>query len=340
MKNLLACVALLLFMSAGASATAVFGTVDDMTGSASVTGADGSTSGLSVGMKIYEKDTIKTGADGEVQIATQDGAFLALRPNSEFRIDAYKAEGGSDDKSFLSLLVGGLRSITGWIGGTNHDAYRITTPTATIGVRGTDHEVTVVAPGGSDAAGTYETVNDGSTVMKTAQGEVVDTPGKFVFAARGARSAPAFLHGTPHFWGHRHLRLEGRIAGRKAYLRGHREQMRQQRMREFHPAGMSRRGGQAAAGQRGAEPRGATRGGAFGQREGMRGRTGRAGGRGMRQRDGGGFRQRQGRGFRQDGTGGSRERDRGGFGARGREAAPDTGGRLGRRGEGGGFRRR
>lgn len=319
MKNLIACV-VLLFVCANTDAAAVFGTVDDITGSATVTGADGSTASLGKGMKIYEKDTIKTGADGEVQIVTEDGAFLALRPNSEFRIDAYKAEGGSDDKSFLSLLVGGLRSITGWIGGTDHAAYRITTPTATIGVRGTDHEVTVVAPGGSDAAGTYETVNDGSTVMKTAQGEVVDTPGKFAFAARGGRGAPGFLQRAPHFWGARHLRLEGRIAERKIYLRSHRDEMRQHRMRQFQRIRMIRPEGRAGTGQRGAERRGA-----FGQRAGVRDRSGQAGGQARPQRAG-----------RLE----DRQRLRGKFRSRGRLAAPDEQRESGRHREGGGFRRR
>lgn len=303
MRQLFATIALLIFVSASAAAGEVFGTVDDVAGSATVTGADGSSASINNGMKIYELDTIKTGADGEVHIVTEDGALLALRPNSEFRIDAYKAQGGSDDKSFLSLVVGGLRSITGWIGGTNHDAYRISTPTATIGVRGTDHEVTVVAPGGSDAAGTYETVNDGSTVMKTPQGEVVNTPGKFAFAPRGGRGAPSFLQHAPRFWGARRLRLEGRIAERKAYLRGHRDQMRRQRIREFQSVRTNGRDGQARVqrhpGQRGA----------FRLREGERGQAGQQG--------------------RPEG----RRRERGEFRLRTNEAAPAERRESGRRGE-------
>jgi hypothetical protein len=216
-----------------AAAGAVFGTVDAITGSATVTGQDGQPAALSVGMNVYEGDTVTSAHDGEVQIVTDDGGFIALRPDTVFRVDQYKADGGDDDKTFMSLLKGAVRSITGWIGKHNNAAYRLTTPTATVGIRGTYHEVTVVDPGTSDTPGTYDTVNEGSTVLTTPQGQVVATPGKFAFAPRGRAVAPFFLKAQPHFLAGRHLRLEGRIAARSTYLRGQLKQMRDQRVRDY-----------------------------------------------------------------------------------------------------------
>lgn len=231
----------LLAACAGAGAAEVYGTVDALTGSATVTGQDGSSSAISVGQHIYEKDTLNTGHDAEVHIVTEDGAIIALRPDSVFRVDEYKAEGGSDDKTFVSLLAGALRSVTGWIGTHDHAAYRVTTPTVTIGVRGTDHEVTVIDKGDGDEPGTYDTVNEGATVMKTAHGEAEGTPGKFVFAPRNRAAAPAVLAQRPRFWAGRRLRLEERIQQRKEYFRARHEQMREERIRNFQRVRAERR---------------------------------------------------------------------------------------------------
>lgn len=231
MKNLIASL-VLLAVCAGASAADVFGTVDAVTGNATVAGADGSTAAVAEGLKIYEKDTLSTGHEAEVHIVTEDGAIIALRPDTVFRVDEYKAEGGENDRTFVSLLSGALRSVTGWIGKHDHAAYRVTTPTSTIGVRGTDHEVTVIDKGDGDEAGTYDTVYEGATVMKTPHGEAEGTPGKFVFAPKGRAVAPAVLAQRPRFWANRRLRMEDRIQSRKEYLRTHYERMREQRTRD------------------------------------------------------------------------------------------------------------
>lgn len=225
MKNLPALLAALMFSHAAYPAE-LFGTVDALSGGAFVTDSSGSSVEVTIGMTIYEGQTINSGPDGEVHLVTEDGGIIALRPDTEYRVDEYRAEGGSADKVFTSLLKGAIRSITGWIGKHNASAYRITTPTATIGVRGTDHETTVIDKGDGDEAGTYDTVNEGSTVVKTAQGEAEVLPGKFAFAPRNRAVAPMFLPQQPRFMAVRRLKTEGRIQQRKEYLHGRLEQMR------------------------------------------------------------------------------------------------------------------
>jgi hypothetical protein len=247
-----------------AYAAALFGTVDDLSGSASVSGQSGVPVTVTVGQKIYEQQTITSGADGEVHIVTEDGGIIAIRPNTEFRVDQYKAEGSSLDRIFMSLLKGSVRSITGWIGKHDYAAYRITTPSATIGIRGTDHETTVIDKGDGDQPGTYDTVNSGSTVLKTSRGEVDVTPGKFAFTPRDRRAAPFLLAHRPHFLAFRRLKIEQRILKRKEFLRGRLEQMRKQRIRQFRKM-RSRRAGQTA--QRRGETRGYRR---FGARQHVR----------------------------------------------------------------------
>jgi hypothetical protein len=114
----------------------LFGTVDAISGNASVSDQSGKASGVSAGQKIYEGQTIETASGSEVHLVTEDGGIIALRPSTAFRVDAYKAEGGTADKIFMSLFRGAMRSITGWVGKHDNSAYRITTPNATVGIRG------------------------------------------------------------------------------------------------------------------------------------------------------------------------------------------------------------
>lgn len=243
-KNMRNVVFALSLISHGAGAAELFGAVDAVSGSASVAGQDGQSGAVSVGMKLYEGDTITSAHDGEVHIVTEDGGIIALRPDTVFRVDQYKAEGGADDKTFMSLLAGAVRSVTGWIGKHDHAAYRLTTPTAIIGIRGTDHEVAVIDQGAGDEPGTYETVNEGATVMKTPHGDAEVAPGKFAFAARGGAAAPKLLAQRPRFLAARRLSLEGRFLQRKEFMRDRLEQMRVERIKYKAPVerGLGERG--------------------------------------------------------------------------------------------------
>lgn len=240
MRNLFAFLALLIVFPA-AHAAELFGTVDSLSGTATVAEQNGNPTAIAVGQKIYEGQTVSSASDSEVHIVTEDGGIIALRPDTVFRVDEYQADGSSSDKIFMSLLTGAVRSITGWIGKHNTSAYRLTTPTATLGIRGTDHEVTVITKGDGDEAGTYDTVNEGATVMKTSQGEAEVAPGKFAFVPRGRAARPIFLARQPRFWAMRRLRIEGRIQQRKEYMRGHFEQMRETRIKRLQQVRGERR---------------------------------------------------------------------------------------------------
>ena len=97
---------------------------------------------LSRGAEINEGDTILTNR-GRAQLRFTDGARTSLLPNSEFRVDRYDYQEEKEEEStgFFSLLKGGLRTITGVIGRLRKEAYRVVTPSATIGIRGTEYLV-------------------------------------------------------------------------------------------------------------------------------------------------------------------------------------------------------
>ncbi|MBI5439297.1 MAG: FecR domain-containing protein [Nitrosomonadales bacterium] len=233
MRNILAMLVILLTFGNAAHAAELFATVESLSGSAYVSYPSGQPSDIFVGQKIYEKQTISTAQDGEVHITTADGGIIAIRQNTVFRADEYKADGSPGDKIFMSLAKGAIRSITGWIGKFNAPSYRITTPTATIGIRGTDHETTVIEDADGDEPGTYDIVNEGVTVLKTQYGESEVTPEKFAFAPKHRAVAPFFLAQKPGFLAKRKLKIEERIQQKKESLRNRIEQIREERIKHL-----------------------------------------------------------------------------------------------------------
>jgi FecR protein len=150
------------------------GQVDTARGEVSVLARDGAPRGVAKGDRVVEGETILTGPDGEVLLTTDDSGVLAIRPRSRLTIEAYKVNGNDKDSVILNLLRGSLRSVTGWISKTAPKNYRVTTNTATVGIRGTDHEVAVVEEG--DNAGTWNKVTEGGTVLSSNTGNIEQTP--------------------------------------------------------------------------------------------------------------------------------------------------------------------
>ncbi len=104
-----------------------------------------------------------------------DGALMSVRGDTEIKLERFSYAGEQDrNASFLmSVLKGGLRTITGVIGRQNRERYRITTASVTIGVRGTDFEIVHVplqAGSREVPAGTYDRVFEGVTSMENRAG--------------------------------------------------------------------------------------------------------------------------------------------------------------------------
>ncbi len=197
----------------------LFGTIDAISGNVSVTAIDGSSVPATLGQKIYKGQTIVTLADAEAHAVTEDGGMIAVRPNSSVQVLQFRAEAGSDGLLDLTLIRGALRSITGWIGKRNPAGYRIVTPTATVGIRGTDHETTVIERDmGRDRSGTFDSVFEGATVLRSERGEVNINAGQHGFAPKEGTQVPQLLEQPPEFVANRTLRMEDRIKERKEVL--------------------------------------------------------------------------------------------------------------------------
>jgi hypothetical protein len=132
-------VAVLWLLAAGSAPAQSAGTVAHLSGTLSVTRADGSARILARRSEVNTGDLLATQRDSYAQINFTDGSVMTLRPNSQIRIEDYRftQDRPQEDNSFVRLLKGGLRTVTGLIGKRgNMNAYRIGTSTATIGIRG------------------------------------------------------------------------------------------------------------------------------------------------------------------------------------------------------------
>lgn len=138
--NRQALLALILATAFPLSALAGVGNVEFTTGTVNAQSADGATRTLSKGAEVNIGDTLKT-LSGRMQVKFSDGGYISLQPNTEFTIDEYNYTGNKDgkEKGFFKLVKGGLRAITGAIGKTDKENYKVSTPTATIGIRGTEY---------------------------------------------------------------------------------------------------------------------------------------------------------------------------------------------------------
>lgn len=121
------------------------GSIDFSAGSVTAVNVAGVQRPLTKGAEISSGDTIRTGDGGRAQVRFTDGAMISLQPQTEFRVDNYQYADKSDgqEKGFFSLLKGGMRAVTGLIGRSNRDAYKVTTSVATIGIRGTEYTGTL-----------------------------------------------------------------------------------------------------------------------------------------------------------------------------------------------------
>lgn len=92
---------------------------------------------LANGGRIESGDQITTGGTGRTQLRFTDGGMVSLQPNSQFTIARYvDAADGKQDSFLVDLARGGMRALTGLIGKRNRENYKVTTTTATIGIRG------------------------------------------------------------------------------------------------------------------------------------------------------------------------------------------------------------
>ena len=97
--------------------------------------ATSATSQINVGDGLLRDETVRTGADSATRLVMIDSTNLSLGPNASLKLDRTVF---NDEHSYRDIAIrltsGAFRFVTGH---SEKAAYKITTPLATIGVRGT-----------------------------------------------------------------------------------------------------------------------------------------------------------------------------------------------------------
>jgi len=103
--------------------------------------SNGGSRELKQGDFVYESDEIITSNKSFAVLQFVDGAKVTVRPDSTVIIEQYLYNGNDGDAAELSLVSGGLRVITGAMAKTHPENYKVRTPVALMGVRGTEFSV-------------------------------------------------------------------------------------------------------------------------------------------------------------------------------------------------------
>lgn len=103
----------------------------------------GETVEIKAGDPVFVTQTLSTSPGGHLHLRMRDGAFLSLRPDSVVTIAQYALDAAVPNNNQIRLEVhkGGVRSVTGAAGQANKAGFRLNTPVAAIGIRGTDFTV-------------------------------------------------------------------------------------------------------------------------------------------------------------------------------------------------------
>jgi hypothetical protein len=132
---------------------------------------------------IISDTLISTGDKSTALLRFKDGEVVTIQANSVFHVRNYRYDAAkiSNSSIVFSMLKGGMRFITGLIGQQRKQAFRLSTPNATIGIRGTEF---MVAMSGNKM---YSQVLKGSVDMTNAGGTAVLGAGQSaVVASSGA----------------------------------------------------------------------------------------------------------------------------------------------------------
>ena len=100
-----------------------------------------------VGTPLQVSDVLRTGADGSAGITFSDNSLLSIGPNTVFEIDRYQFDSTTHAGEFQgSLRQGRLAAISGKMVKQSPESMKIRTPSAVMGVRGTEFVVQVDEP--------------------------------------------------------------------------------------------------------------------------------------------------------------------------------------------------
>ena len=188
--------------AAAQGAPAQVGTVTHLSGVLVARKTDGGTRLLSVKSAVAEGETLTTEQSTYARVKFEDNAEVVLRPSSQLKIESYQYQNARPERDnvLLSLVKGGLRSVTGLVGRRSRDKVKFGAATATIGIRGTHFGMllcqndcaAIASVSGPPANGLHVDVVDGAVTISNRAGQQVLLAGQYGYA-RDLNTLPAVV---------------------------------------------------------------------------------------------------------------------------------------------------
>jgi len=195
--------------------------VASVTGHVTISGTSHPQSGLARGEIVNPDDEIDTRGGGRVTLELSDGSMLIVQPGSHVILQDYR--NASSLRELLRITVGHVRIRINHLGG-RPNPYRVNSPTASIGVRGTEFSVSVDAAGNTEIV-VYEGLVEVSSVAKPGRrvlvepghGVIVRLNAEILFFTRlpkeiGSRSTGRSGHDEDDSAGNDDFNTSGRVA--------------------------------------------------------------------------------------------------------------------------------
>lgn len=183
--GLLACLPLLARQALADETPA--GYCDAVTGEVTATHPGLGRRALGLEGKVYARDVIATAPGAAARIVFRDKTVLELKESSQVDLAAFAFEDKGEKAMTVKLAVGVFRMITGEIVKANPDKFKVESPLAVIGIRGTDFASKVGGP--SELHALFST---GTPIVVGASGrdQRIDNPDFGVEVTRTGASAP------------------------------------------------------------------------------------------------------------------------------------------------------
>jgi hypothetical protein len=191
LHRLVIIVATLLFGFADNQATAqeAIGSVTRIQGEASGTRA-GVTRTLGLNESVILNETVSTSASGRVEISFKDNTRLTLGENAKLTLDRYVFNPAAGRGTIRFRLVGAFRFLSGQLSKLARSDVSVTTPVATVGIRGTEFWG---GPIDDQALGVF-LIEGAVRVSNAAGARILNRPGQGTnIARRGAAPGPVTL---------------------------------------------------------------------------------------------------------------------------------------------------
>lgn len=188
------CAGLLLFAASFAAMAVGAGVVTHLSGTLTAKRLDGSVKLLAIKSEVQGGDVLSTEQETYARIKFTDGGEIVLRPGTQLKVESYAFDEAkpASGSSVMNLIKGGFRAVTGLIGKSNKDNVNFSTPTATIGIRGThfgalfcqsDCGGIPTSSGAPLPNGLYVDVASGAVVVTNPAGQQVFQVGQFGYVA-------------------------------------------------------------------------------------------------------------------------------------------------------------